>query len=239
MDGEVAWRDLCDQLDNDMCKSFFRLNISIPGGGPRLDSVDSMDELIRLTCEQGIGTVGRDAISALLAASLFFELVHHPGPDYRQCVGCIRSRIPGGGVVRAIMGLHGSEIEYTIDDKPIGNRLSENDMCGSCGRYCLPVRFSIASRATPLRLGLAAGGKFYRISPPQPVDWYSHQQGLEAEFGLANHGVQPRTWCKTCHRRIAREHAINLASTSYRRLKRKSTLDISFARRPRKVRFIL
>ncbi|KAF3484286.1 uncharacterized protein GIQ15_03610 [Arthroderma uncinatum] len=88
MDGGAAWEALMSQLDRETREYCFRLDTLIPGEVPPLDSVESVNGLIKLAGEQGVGEVGRRALRALLAASFYLRLADIPRKEntYFRCV---------------------------------------------------------------------------------------------------------------------------------------------------------
>ena len=75
LDGERAWRDLSNRLDENTKADYFRFNISIPIGEACIDDTDQMKELKK--CVHLLPHDLKDRInaaSALLIASFYFEL---------------------------------------------------------------------------------------------------------------------------------------------------------------------
>lgn len=75
LDGERAWRDLANRLDDNSRGNYFRLNVPFSGGEPRLDDVGRMDELRQSVHLQPEGPRDRKRIAlAILVTSFYFEL---------------------------------------------------------------------------------------------------------------------------------------------------------------------
>jgi hypothetical protein len=220
MDGESAWRAFWSQLDEEDRRYSFRMNYILPWVPP-LDSVESIGYMLDLASRQGLGVQGRRVLSALLAASLFFELSSIPRLEMGnfQCVGSIRCRFDAKVLIRALVGLHGSDMEFLLGDARVGACLSERGICHACGRYCLPIRFSVRSQDDRIELALKMSGKHVRLGAPQTLKWFLRQQGLDLCFGSANHGMPARVECKDCQMSIRHKHALSLSQLERRKVR--------------------
>ena len=99
MDGQRAWEDVVNHLDEGEEGSYFRLNVSLDGGDYALDDVDSMEPLrpsVRSQLDNSLAC--HEVAMALIVPSFFFEVTSVADrPPYR-CESVIRCRIPAATI---------------------------------------------------------------------------------------------------------------------------------------------
>ncbi|KAF3481550.1 uncharacterized protein GIQ15_04309 [Arthroderma uncinatum] len=218
MDGGAAWLELMSQLDRETREYCFRLDTLIPGEVPPLDSVESVDGLMKLADEQELGMVGLKALKALLAASFYLRLSEPPRREdtYFRCVAVVRCRLDNVRVgVDAITRLYGPSVELIIGGERVGFPTSENAACCLCRRYCLPVRFTVRDLGEPLRPALGVAGapeeQFVRLGPPRSASWYRERQEIGSAFGATGHHSRTATDCEACQLKISGKRALSLS----------------------------
>lgn len=206
MDGEASWAQLLQQVDEATRERLLRVNAVLPGPEPAIDAAHTMGDLDQMAWEQGIGVQGYRALWYLLSVSLFLELESVPLGNLGEhhCMGIIRCRLSGDCFLSTLDRLGMSVVDYLLDGVPLGVRVANDGVCRGCGRYVVPVRFSVRSVDQPITLSLL-------VRPHQalPVggsgcsaQWFIDQQGFEAVFGTPNHGALSRSRCRECERRM-------------------------------------
>lgn len=185
LDGQSAWRDLWNRLDNRSRQDFFRLNLSIPGDGPAMDEVDRMNELrVAVNANLNDGRDLRHVGFALIASSFFFELTSipffHCGKFY--CRGAIRCRLNGRKACNAMARLSRSKSLFMNDNEILGHFGSEKKCCEKCHRYQKHVEFVVRDLAEPVSLYIQniEYGKRTLEGFPKAMEWFLRQQKLEA-----------------------------------------------------------
>jgi hypothetical protein len=205
-EGQSNWRELCGILDEDSRDDYFRFDLAVPGGLPRMDNTDCMDRLSKLVHSSSIGHQShKDAMAALLAASFYFQLDAQPQyfAGLLQCVGSIRCRAPARHVIDCLERLNPTRKEFYKDTINLGLHLTSDDVCQTCHRYFRPVRFIVRDLKETVTLSLHFGGKPRRLSAfPNTMQWFTEQQGLEWSFGSSNHSSVSKRNCPGCDERV-------------------------------------
>ncbi|RJE19000.1 hypothetical protein PHISCL_08662 [Aspergillus sclerotialis] len=198
-DGRTTWKELKMRLDDGLQEDYYRFDPFLSGGLPSMDDTDCMDSL----SEQARTQRGEDhdgAALALLTACLFFQL--DKAPTYKSglyhCVGTIRCRAPPRPLIERLALIPGRNGFYK-DRLNLGISLSVNDICPSCHRYALPVRFFVRDLQENVTLSLRIGEKGRRLSAfPNRIQWFIDEQRLNCPFGSPNHGVPLHVECPDC-----------------------------------------
>lgn len=198
-EGQCAWREFLESLDDQSRGNYFRFDLAVPGGLPRMDNTDCMEKLSQLVHSSPSGH--KEAITALLASSFFFQL--DAKPEYYsgllQCIGSIRCRAPAQYVINWINGFDSSRKDFYKDDINLGLHLSVDDICEHCNRYSRPIRFMVRDLKEKIGLSIYFGGESHRLSAfPNNIQWFIEQQGIGGVFGLPNHKVFPKAGCSVC-----------------------------------------
>lgn len=197
LDGERAWRDLANRLDDNSKSDYFRLNVPFSGEEPRLDDVERVEELRRSVHLQPDGPRDRTGIAfALLVTSFFLELDTIPKFEEGRyfCQGYIRCRNNPRSVIRSLNKLYGTHLEFTTSTVSLG-LLSVNDVCGTCQLYQRRVRFYVRHLEETINMYLKANNLERRKLSGFPHDmaWFVSQQRLSMPFGNADHDIQLRS----------------------------------------------
>ena len=203
LDGQLAWNDLWNRLSERSRQDYFRLNIPCPGSESSPDDVGAMDNLSqRVKVSPSGPSERREVLSALLVSCFFFELSEPPQYEngVYYCVGSIRARISGHGLLRAVFRLHGKYLEFYKDNESLGCFLDERDICDMCHCYRRRIRFIIRRLEESFTLCLKWDGTSMRklSAFPQALDWFIGQQRLESHFGNSNHGAPGSVRCTLC-----------------------------------------
>ncbi len=225
LDGERAWRDLANRLDDNSKSDYFRLNVPFSGEEPRLDDVERVEELRRSVHLQPDGPRDRTGIAfALLVTSFFLELDTIPKFEEGRyfCQGYIRCRNNPRSVIRSLNKLYGTHLEFTTSTVSLG-LLSVNDVCGTCQLYQRRVRFYVRHLEETINMYLKANNLERRKLSGFPHDmaWFVSQQRLSMPFGNADHDIPGKFNCGAC--RAFNPHPIG---SGYNR-KRKSDQPLS------------
>ena len=79
LDGQSAWRELWNRLDDSSRAQYFRTNIHLPDSALAIDDVSCIDELRVCAHSQSQNDgFGQTTAFALLISSFFFELTSAP-----------------------------------------------------------------------------------------------------------------------------------------------------------------
>lgn len=206
-EGECTWREFLASLDDQRREDYFRFDVTVPGGLPRMDNTECMEGLSRLVHSDSSGEQKhRDAVAALLASSFYFQL--DANPEYYsgllQCVGSIRCRIPPKDVIDRINGIDSSRKDFYKDSINLGLHLSSDNVCSHCHRYSRPIRFMVRDLKENFGLSINFGGKSHHLSAfPNNIQWFIEQQGIDGGFGSPNHRVFTKVGCHMCEVRGA------------------------------------
>lgn len=193
LDGQAAWRDLWNRLDEQSRNNYFRMNVALSSTAPAMDDVDRMNELRSYVHAQPNSDDERQRIIyALLAATFYFELNSIPtfycGRYF--CHGTIRCRLKGVAIQQVLGRLHGSGLAFMTEQETLGYYAPSKDFCQSCYRYRKQVRFVVrqVSETVNLHLQSTRQGKRSISAFPATMQWFLDQQHLETHFGSATHG---------------------------------------------------
>ena len=200
LDGEHAWRDSVNRLDEIRKANYFRLNIQYPGEEPRLDDVGQIESLRRSVHLQPTDTKDlTNILCALLAASFYFELGSLP--VYRSghylCWGLLRCRNNSQGVLESLNQLQMTQLDLITPTECLGP-LAEHDICSSCREYCKIVEFHVRSLDDVLDICVRFNDKPRKISGvPHSIRWFIDRQHLDSPFGTSFHEAKG-TSCGAC-----------------------------------------
>ncbi|EKV15737.1 Patatin-like serine hydrolase, putative [Penicillium digitatum PHI26] len=201
-EGQNNWKEFLGIMDEKSQAQYFRFDLSIPSGLPRLDNTECMDRLSSLVrANISSDRTQRDAAISLLATSFFFCLDTKPKyfSGLLQCVGSIRCRAPARDVIQCLDKISTPK-EFYKDAINLGLQLTTDDICQYCDRYFRPVRFIVRDVKDTITLSLRFGGEQHRLSAfPNKIQWFAEQQGLEWSFGSLDHRVDSsRRGCPMC-----------------------------------------
>lgn len=201
-EGQCTWREVLGLLDDRSRDDYFRFDVAVPGGLPRMDNTECMDTLSKLVRSNPDGQrKHQKAIASLLATSFYFQL--EAKPEYYsglfQCIGSIRCRAPAERVIEWIDAFDNSRKDFYKDAINLGLRLTSDDICRYCHKYYRPIRFIVRDLKENIGLFIQFGGKSHRLSAfPNNMHWFIEQQGLEWNFGSPNHRVPTAMGCSFC-----------------------------------------
>jgi hypothetical protein len=204
LEGEDTSRDLRNRLNATTRHDYFRFNITLAGAKPAIDDVGCMDALAKQVRSQSAeSTAYNDAAIALLVSCLFFELDSIPTRQSSGryfCKGTIRCRFPDAqALLNALRRLCCEQILFYKDDKSIGCKLQEEDLCGTCQRYGRKIQFLVPSLEEPFTLSLRWQDSFRNLSAmPHPLSWFVRMQQMDSPFGARNHGTSGAIHCPSC-----------------------------------------
>lgn len=190
-EGQNNWKEFLGIMDEKSRNRYFRFDLSIPGGLPRLDDTECMGKLSSLV-RANVSTeqTQKDAAISLLATSFFFQLDAKPEffSGLLKCRGSIRCRIPARHVIECLDKLDSTPKEFYKDSINLGLQLNFDDICEECDRYFRPVRFIVRDAQDIVTLSLRFGGEQHNLSAfPNKMQWFTEQQGLDWSFGSSNH----------------------------------------------------
>lgn len=192
LDGQKAWTDLLNRLDDQSRGDYFRLNVSIPAEDLAMDDTASMDDLrssvhLQPSSQQDCLEVA----AALLVSCFFFELTRPPVFDsglYR-CEGWIRCRLPSNTVFEAFTRIKQASWTFTIDTEVLGHYAPKIDCCSACSRYRKAVKFCVRHPSDLISIHMRDLDQQQRkISGfPESINWFMSQQYMNADFGTPHH----------------------------------------------------
>ncbi len=202
LDGQGAWRELWNRLDDSSRGQYFRTNIYLPDGALAIDDVNCMDELRMCARSQSQNDgFGQTTAFALLISSFFFELTSAPlyqnGKLY--CKGTIRCRLQGHIISQALRRVHPTDLVFMTDHEVVGYYQGDKDLCSVCRRYGKKVEFAIhhVNESMSIFLQSVTRGRRRIGGFPQTMRWFQEQQGLDAPFGKSFPDPPPA--CQDCH----------------------------------------
>ena len=202
IDGERAWRDLANRLDDDVRADYFRLNVPFAGDEPRLDDLGYLDTLRTSVHLQPDGSRDRTKIAfALLVASFYFELDRVPTFEQGRylCEGSIRCRNEPCAVIQSLRKMYGNRLEFTMDSGILGP-LGVEDVCSVCRLYCKKAQFYVRHLGETVSMHLRVNGLERRKLSgfPHSMTWFVRQQHLNSPFGNAEHSIPGTFRCGVC-----------------------------------------
>ena len=202
LDGQAAWRDLWNRLDDTSRENCFRLNISLSSNGPAMDDIDRMNELRGYVHSQPYNHDDRERIVfALLTSTFYFELTSTPCFFFDRyfCHGSIRCRLKGTTICQVLRRTHGSSLAFMTERETLGYFAPDRDLCTKCSRYNKQVGFIVRHPTDLVNIYLQSPlrGKRNLSGFPQTMQWFTTQQQLQARFGSANHS--PARSCDECN----------------------------------------
>lgn len=221
MDGRASWLSFMNQTTPREQDALYRLDVQLQGPEPALDAADQMDNLIQQAITQGVGEDGRRCLLRLLTQSLFFELASAPDQECSgglfRCVGSLRCRIPGRTFLAAMHRLDPSRKQFLLNGQRLRRDVVTGSTCPSCGRYCVPIRFSVRRLQDVVSLSIRfANGQQLSIGGfPQTIRWFMKQQGFSAVYGFSGRS-QGLEACRPCARRLSARN-LRLAQVKARR----------------------
>ena len=201
-DGQKIWDELMNHVDEKNQKDYIRLNVFLLKNLPALNNTDCMDELREsVHVPQNIEDC-KKTLYAMLVSTFYFELYSALLQEGRyRCHGMIRCRLPGDAIVKLLTQYYRSSLAFTTDLQTLGYYGGSQDLCISCRRYRMAVKFFVRHPAEPMTIyiqGVTQGRR--KISAfPQTMQWFTRQQHLKANFGTAHHdNLRPRK-CELCN----------------------------------------
>ena len=202
LDGQTAWRDLWNRLDEQSRENYFRINVPLSQSAPAMDDIDRMNELRGYVHAQPNSERDRQRIIyALLSSTFYFELTSIPTfySGRYFCHGTVRCRLKGMTIKQVLGRLHSSGLAFMTDEETLGYYAPTKDFCQSCYRYRKQVRFVIrhVSERVNLQIQSSHQGRRSISGFPETMQWFLDQQRLETSFGTPTHGSQAID-CKLC-----------------------------------------
>lgn len=231
LDGQRAWQEVINRLDEKSRQDYFRFNITFPGQEPAIDDIDSMNGLrVCVNLQPQILQDNQATIFALLASTFFFELIEMPSYDSRifYCQGVIRCRLQGQKIMQALGRLRSAGLGFYKEAELLGQVNFDRDICNLCHRYSKQVDFYIRHPTDTVTLYVQ--NDFYprrKISGfPQSMESIAKQQNLGLVFGAANHGASNKISCRNCmaehpmrlKRKLSHADILHQPSKRFRRL---------------------
>ena len=191
LDGERAWRDITNRIDDTTKEDYFRLNVPLEGAEPLLDDVDCIEALRESVHVQPQGSRDRIIVtSALLVASFHFELDVLPKYEFGQylCTGMIRCRNNFDAVLKTLVRIHTNNLELINETENLGS-LTVDDICLNCHVYHKRVSFHVRQLEDAVTIFVKINDLERRkISGfPHSMQWFVKQQQLDAPFGRSDH----------------------------------------------------
>ena len=202
LDGQSAWRELWNRLDDSSRAQYFRTNIYLPNSALAIDDVNSIDELRVCAHSQSQNDgFGQTTAFALLTSSFFFELTSAPlyqnGKVY--CKGSIRCRLQGHVITQALKRVHPSDLIFMTDHEIVGYYKGNEDLCHLCRRYRKDMEFVVhhLDESMSISLQSVTEGRRRISAFPRTIRWFQEQQGLNAPFYKPF--TEPSRACEDCH----------------------------------------
>ena len=228
LDGERAWQDLENRLDDYTKADYIRWNVPFYGEDPRIDDINQMERLRASVHMQVDGQENmRQTAAALLSATFYLELTSRPkyGAGHYTCHGTIRCRNDPGAVIKALRRLFGDCLTFKTEHITLGY-VSRHDICSICGEYSKAVVFTVSHLEEPITIFLGRGQCMQRkISGfPHPLSWFLKQQRLENKFGGSDQDCSGTSVCRGCppqHRISRKRKAVEAAEESRKRIRSK------------------
>ncbi|KAJ5178966.1 hypothetical protein N7492_002176 [Penicillium capsulatum] len=201
-EGQCTWKEFLGGLDDRNRDDYFRFDVSVPGGLPRMDNTECMDGLSKLVHTKSSGErKHREAIAALLVSTFFFQLDRKPEyySGFLQCVGTIRCRAPASHVLNWMNTFDESKKYFFKDAINLGLHLTPDDICEHCHRYSRRVRFIVRDYKENIGLCVELSGKLHCLSAfPNNMQWFVEQQGIDRVFGSPDHKAISAGGCPFC-----------------------------------------
>ena len=225
LDGQRAWADLLNRLDEKARADYFRLNVSLPGKEVAIDDIDSMEKL-RFSVRQQPQSLCSDVSAALLVSSFFFELTKAPefhSGSYR-CEGLIRCRLSADVIFQALLNSGQPSWVFMMDSELLGHYTPMLDRCQYCSRYRKLVTFCVRHPSDHLNINMQNPRLQRRkiSGMPETLEWFVSQQHLRSDFGNPFHGALEQR--KQCCSGV-QEHGLK------RKEDGKGTFDTRFSKR--------
>lgn len=233
LDGQSAWRELWNRLDDSSRIQYFRTNIYLPDSALAIDDVSCMDKLRICAHSQSQNDgFGQTTAFALLISGFFFELTS--SSLYRNgkvdCKGTIGCRLQGHIIFQALKRVHPADLTFMTDHKIVDYYKGDQDLCHLCRRYRKDVEFVIhhLDESMSLFLQSATQGRRRISGFPRTMRWFQEQQGLNAPCGKPF--PDPPRPCEEC-----RSHGLHRYSLSPKRKRGEHySQDLSAPKRPRR-----
>jgi len=174
-------------LDSRSASRYHRVNPELPDGLPRLDDAASMESM--MAGVQHCYDVAQlsEIKMSLIASSFYFELVGPPTrgrADQFRCSGAIRIRGDPQHVCELVRTVSTDLVHFIKNKENVANVQLEEERCSSCGRFNLPIKFTVPEIESNVTISIRLGvGQEHHISGfPQAMDWFITQQRLDDPF---------------------------------------------------------
>ena len=202
LDGERAWRDLTNRLDDNVKADYFRFNIPISVEETSIENPNHMNDLRKYVHLLPHGLKDRiNAASALLVASFYFELQTIPNFENGSyaCQGTIRCRNNCDQVLKFFATHYSAQSEFLINASFLG-QLSSSDICTNCHKYAKKINFYVKQLedVVTIKLKLNAHERRKISGFPRSMLWFIKQQKLDAVFGTSHHDSPRVARCQMC-----------------------------------------
>lgn len=203
LDGQKAWTDLLNRLNDQNRGDYYRLNVSLADGDLAIDNVKSMDDLRSIVRLQPSSQPDcHEALAALLVSSFFFELTEVPFFDMGlyHCEGVIRCRLPSHSIFDAFKNIQQTAWTFVNDTEVLGTYAPTVDRCPTCLRYRKAISIRVQHPSNPINIYMRDLDQRRRKIGgfPESIDWFSSQQYMNADFGTPYHdeGADLHGCCK-------------------------------------------
>jgi hypothetical protein len=189
LDSGNNWKDHWLGLEEEKRGQHFRLDLPLKGKEPLIDDAHQIPQL-QHEVRHHLGDL-KGVSRAVKAVSFFFELdgpVTAEGADYR-CRGSILSRSPNSRSDLQVLALEYPSAQFLTNNETSLGFLDATNICQGCGRFVKKVTFLVRHPTELVNLYVAYNRLYRRnISMfPHSMEWFEDRQGLDAQFGRADH----------------------------------------------------
>jgi hypothetical protein len=200
LDGQATWRELEHRLGDENRIHYFRLNVTLEDI-PAIDDASCMERLRNsVHFQPKVHGMQLDLVSAMLAATFFFELDKLPQFDqglYR-CEGTIYCRNNSSHVLQALEKLAGRQATFSNDKGHLADVGTSSMTCSQCNCFQKRINFHVRTLDEIITIYLKPSNQHQRrISGfPNTPNWFLRQQGLDSISGTR--GYTQCFACKLC-----------------------------------------
>ncbi|KAL9129888.1 MAG: hypothetical protein Q9217_001788 [Psora testacea] len=178
LDGQRAWGEVLNRLDEATLANYFRFNVTLPSEIGAIDDVESMDQMRSIVRSQLETRQVLDTAVALIISSFFFELSAIPiflRGSY-QCQGYILCRLSSKAMKEALVHLGYMSWTFATGNEILGRYQSVIDACQRCSVYRKAVRFRVRHLSDSLSMYMQNHRYRRQISGfPRPIQWFVDQ----------------------------------------------------------------
>lgn len=202
VDGEAKWKEVENGLDEQSKSRYVRFNVVLPGRA-RLDDPEGMDELRDKVHPQ---PDLEETAKRLLVSQFFFKLkspVLREEMGFYRCHGSIHCLAVSRSVVKNLVKLLPSRLDFVTDTQVLGSFGGEADICCVCHRYKKEVTFYVRHPSEVVAIYLrSADHKRWEIGGfPQTIQRIEKLSPVDPKFGTSDHGDPGALRCPACRDR--------------------------------------